>query len=41
MPVDLRIGGFSNLSLAMNYTDTKVTERGVFSPLDMLWALFS
>lgn len=33
MPVDLRIGGFSNLSLAMNYTDTKVTERGVFSPL--------
>ncbi len=32
-PVNLGIGGFSNLSLAMNYTETKVTNRGIYSPI--------
>lgn len=32
-PINLGIGGFSNLSAAVNYTETKVTERGVFSPI--------
>lgn len=32
-PVNLGIGGFSNLALAMNYTETKVTNRGIYSPI--------
>ncbi|MEM7016795.1 MAG: TonB-dependent receptor, partial [Pseudomonadota bacterium] len=33
MPVSLGFGGESTVALAMNYTDTEVTNRGVFSPI--------